>query len=566
VLANIKIGKKIGIVLGGTVLLLTGLSALSLWGLRVSQRLTEDTIDRLGKSQLAANVASEQANISIAIGKMVVAKNTSEALLKEEADCRKNRDTALAEFKARVNTPESIRHAAEMAEITVKRTEANDSIIAHIREGKYAEATQEYGLPLGKLSLRAKAKEASQFQMDKAAQNEKRRKQTSSIIWTALIGGSLLAIAGAIFGGFVLTRGIAAPLSGVVAHLGRIAEGDLSQDASPASQARGDEIGTLARAQQAMIAALRKMIQEIFGGIQVLSSSSAGLMSSSSQMTSGSRHASDKAHSVSAAAEQMSSNISSVAAGMEQTTANLAHVSSSTEQMTATIGEIAQNSEKARRITGEATRQADRITGQIDQLGVAAREIGKVTETITEISSQTNLLALNATIEAARAGSAGKGFAVVATEIKALAQQTAAATQDIKGRIASVQSATEGGIAEIGRVSQIILDVSAIVASIAAAIEEQAATAKDIARNIAEASVGVMDANTRVAETSHVSREIAKDIVSVDQSAREMAAGSDHVRSSADDLSRVADSLKAAVARFHVGTPLLENSLAKATG
>ena len=152
----------------------------------------------------------------------------------------------------------------------------------------------------------------------------------------------------------------------------------------------------------------------------------------------------------------MSSNITSVAAGMEQTTTNLSHVASATEQMTSTIGEIAQNSEKARRITDEATRQAARITEQIDQLGVAAREIGKVTETITEISSQTNLLALNATIEAARAGSAGKGFAVVATEIKALAQQTAAATEDIKGRIAGVQSATAGGITEIGKVSQII--------------------------------------------------------------------------------------------------------------
>ncbi len=69
-------------------------------------------------------------------------------------------------------------------------------------------------------------------------------------------------------------------------------------------------------------------------------------------------------------------------------------------------------------------------------LGRAAQEIGQVTETITSISAQTNLLALNATIEAARAGAAGKGFAVVANEIKELAQQTAAATEDIKRKIA----------------------------------------------------------------------------------------------------------------------------------
>jgi methyl-accepting chemotaxis protein len=178
----------------------------------------------------------------------------------------------------------------------------------------------------------------------------------------------------------------------------------------------------------------------------------------------------------------MSTNIASVAAGMEQTTSNLAHVSSATEHLTSMIGEIAQDSEKARRITKNATDQTLQVTEKINQLGRAAREIGKVTETIAQISSQTNLLALNATIEAARAGVAGKGFAVVATEIKALAQQTAAATEDIKTRIGGVQTATAMGIAEIGKVSQVISEVNAIVISIAAAIEEQSSATKEIAR------------------------------------------------------------------------------------
>jgi methyl-accepting chemotaxis protein len=399
--------------------------------------------------------------------------------------------------------------------------------------------------------LRAKATEASQWQEQLVAANEKTRGSTSRIIWVALALGCLLAVAGSVFGGAVLTRGIALPVAQVVTHLDQIAQGDLSRDAPADLQGRGDEIGTLARGMQTMTAALRNMIQEISSGIQVLSSSSAELMNTSTGMTSGSRNASDKAHSVAAAAEEMSSNIASVAEGMEQTTANLAHVAAATEQMTSTIGEIAQNSEKARRITGEATRQAAGITQQINELGMAAREIGKVTEAITQISAQTNLLALNATIEAARAGPAGKGFAVVATEIKALAQQTARATEDIKSRIAGVQSATAGGVAEIGKVSQVILEVSEIVASIAAAIEEQSIATRDIAQNIAEASGGVADANTRVSETSIVSREIAKDIAGVDHAAGEMSAGSDHVRASAGDLSTVAEALRATVGRFH---------------
>jgi methyl-accepting chemotaxis protein len=188
----------------------------------------------------------------------------------------------------------------------------------------------------------------------------------------------------------------------------------------------------------------------------------------------------------------------------------------------------------------------------MNQLGQAAREIGKVTETITEISSQTNLLALNATIEAARAGSAGKGFAVVANEIKELAQQTAAATEDIKSRIAGVQSSTAGSIAEIGKISQVIREVSDIVSTIAAAIEEQATVTKDIARNIGEATGGVRDANVRVAESSQVTQSIAQEIAGVDRATRTMADGSENVRASATDLSKLAEALQATVAKFQL--------------
>ncbi len=188
----------------------------------------------------------------------------------------------------------------------------------------------------------------------------------------------------------------------------------------------------------------------------------------------------------------------------------------------------------------------------MNQLGAAAQQISKVTESITEISSQTNLLALNATIEAARAGSAGKGFAVVANEIKELAKQTAAATEDIKSRIASVQSSTAGGIAEISKVSLVIHEISDIVSSIAAAIEEQSTVTRDISRHIAEASTGVQDANLRVAETSGATLEIAREIAGVDHATVEMADGSEQVKVSAIELSRVAEQLQAAMQRFRV--------------
>jgi chromosome segregation ATPase len=244
--------------------------------------------------------------------------------------------------------------------------------------------------------------------------------------------------------------------------------------------------------------------------------------------------------------------VASVAAGMEQTSANLSSVAVATEEMTATIGDIATNSEKARHITEQATRQATRISEQMNQLGAAAQEIGKVTETITDISSQINLLALNATIEAAHAGSTGKGFAVVANEIKELAQQTASATEDIKARVAGVQTSATGGISEIDKVGQVIREVSEIVTSIAAAIEEQSTVAKDIARNVAEASTGVRDANTRVSEASQATAQVTREIAGIDQVAARMAEGSEQVQGSATDLLKVAERLRATVAQFRI--------------
>jgi methyl-accepting chemotaxis protein len=351
------------------------------------------------------------------------------------------------------------------------------------------------------------------------------------------------------FGAYLFTKRIRGPLAEAVSVLQSVAKGDLRRDLQVTSN---DEIGDMAAAVRSMTASLRKTIGEIAGGVEVLACSTRKLSANSHGMAASSRNASDKAHSVAAAAEEMSANVVSVASGMDQAVSNLGNVATATEQMTATIGEIAGNSEKARRITADASSQATRITDQMNRLGEAAREIGKVTETINEISSQTNLLALNATIEAARAGSAGKGFAVVANEIKLLAQQTASATEDIKVRIGGVQSCAADGIAEVERVSRIIHEVSDLVSSIAAAIEEQTTVTKDIASNIAHASNGVGEAHGRVSQSSQVSMEIASDIAVVDQAAGQIAGSSEEVQATVVELSKLAETLKETVLLFQV--------------
>ena len=370
----------------------------------------------------------------------------------------------------------------------------------------------------------------------------------SVALFIALTGGLVLALALGL--SLPAISSITRPLGGIASRLEEIAQGDVSKEVVAKWRDRHDEIGVLGKATQSVSTNLRGMLRDLADGVQALASSSTEMSAIAGQMSSGAQETSSKSATVATAAEEMSANTASVAAGMEQATTNLSSVATATEEMSATIGEIASNSEKARAISAEAGSQAAGVAGLMKQLGSAAQEIGKVTETITSISSQTNLLALNATIEAARAGAAGKGFAVVANEIKELAQQTATATEEIKGRIAGIQNSTGAAIADVDKIAGVIREVGEIVATIATAIEEQASVTRDMARNIAEATGGVKDANQRVSQTAAVSQEIARDITVVNTASGEMTTASQQVQASAMDLSQLAEHLKAMVGRF----------------
>jgi methyl-accepting chemotaxis protein len=373
--------------------------------------------------------------------------------------------------------------------------------------------------------------------------------ETAIRVETIALVGMIAGLVLALVLGFVLTLSITRPLVKGVSFAQALSNGDLTQRLDINQK---DEVGMLAASLNLASGNLQQMFKQVADGVQTLSSASTELSAISRQMSQGAEATSGRANGVAAAAEQTSMNMGGVSAAMEQTTTNLATVATASEEMTSTIGEIASNAEKARMVTSQAVDSAKRVSGTMDTLGTAAKEIGKVTETISAISSQTNLLALNATIEAARAGAAGKGFAVVANEIKELARQTAEATEDIKARIEGIQASAGNAVVDIGSVAEVIRQVNEIVSSIAAAIEEQSAVTKDIAANVAQASQGVDDANRNVAEASKAVNSMAQDVSEVNQAAGEISSSSAQILMSAEDLSKLSEQLRALVERFKI--------------
>jgi methyl-accepting chemotaxis protein len=373
------------------------------------------------------------------------------------------------------------------------------------------------------------------------------RDATSAKIFIGVIMAIALVLAVSL--AFLIVRSITGPVSKAVAFAQTMAKGDFSTTLDIDQQ---DEIGLLAKSFNVMAEQVGTMLRAIGSDVNELTSSSNDMAAASSQISSSARDTADRSTTVAAATEEMSANIQSIAAAMEQSSCNVNMVASAAEEMTSTVGEIAQNAEKARSISEEAVTQSRLTSEKMALLGEAATKIGKVTETITDISEQTNLLALNATIEAARAGEAGKGFAVVANEIKELARQTASATVDIKNQISGMQTTTSATVEDIEKISTVIIEINSVINGIATAVEEQSAASSEIANNISQASQGIAEVNENAAQSTVVVADITRDIADINQQVKQVGDDSSHIRASARSVADLADHVNALMSKFKV--------------
>jgi methyl-accepting chemotaxis protein len=365
---------------------------------------------------------------------------------------------------------------------------------------------------------------------------------------TWLLGLSVLAIA-VVAGGtaWLIGRSISGPLGLLGARMKALAGGSL--DGEIPGVGRGDEVGQMAATVQIFkdnalrvrelekaeadtrerTAAERRAAMEGLAGdfersvngiVRSVSTAAAGMQTTAQSMTATASDASARAATVSAASQSSSNNVSTVA--------------SAAEELSSSVAEISRQVTRSSEIASKAVSDAERTNATVQVLSTGAEKIGEVVKLIYSIAAQTNLLALNATIEAARAGESGRGFAVVASEVKALANQTAKATEEISGQVAAMQQSTGDAVSAINGITQTIAQMSEITVTISAAIEEQGAATREIARNIQSVAAGSSEISSHIGGVTTAAEATGSAASTVLTNARELDNQSGMLRSAVD--------------------------------
>ena len=365
-----------------------------------------------------------------------------------------------------------------------------------------------------------------------------------------LLGLSILGIA-VVAGGiaWLIGRSISGPLDQLGSRMRELADGRLDGEIPGAG--RGDEIGAMAATvqifkdnalrvhelEQAETANARRAASErrtamenlaadfersVNGIVRSVASAAESMQHTAQSMTSTASAASTRASTVSAATRSANENVGTVAAAAEE--------------LSGSVNEISRQVARSSEIASKAVSDAERTNATVQVLSTGAEKIGEVVKLIHSIAAQTNLLALNATIEAARAGESGKGFAVVASEVKALANQTAKATEEISAQVAAMQTSTSDAVSAINGITQTIAQMSEITNSISTSIAQQGDATREIARNIQSVAAG--------------SNEISAHIGGVTQAAEATGTAASEVLASARELDGQSGLLRQAVDGF----------------
>ena len=376
-----------------------------------------------------------------------------------------------------------------------------------------------------------------------AQQTEENR--TLSFVLTCLGGLALLLC---VVGVIIIARSIARPLSVITTTIKKVAEG--ADHVEVPHTGRSDEIGALARAiqifQEAMArnrslnaqvsadsdarqdrsrhieASVEEFRQAIGAALGRLADNASAMRNTAQTISRVTSNARDQAMAASGATTQASGNVSAVAGAAEELSASVQEINRQVRHSVEAVDQTSQRTEKS--------------IGEIESLAAATQRIDGVLTLIQAIAEQTNLLALNATIEAARAGDAGRGFAVVAHEVKALAGQTAKATEEIGQNVGLIQASTRNAVESVREIGGAVRGINDITTAIAGAVGEQDSATREISANAQSAAQG--------------NAGLVTNITSLSAAIGETNTAAASVLSASDDLATMAETLSREVEKF----------------
>ncbi|VXB18947.1 methyl-accepting chemotaxis protein [Massilia sp. 9I] len=479
-LATPQTGTKLLGAFGIVSLLILILSAVALWRMQSTDRLTHDLVyDKLAKQQLSADLLGiERLNGSRAIA---IARSDSLELADYFGAQLAQGKKAAAGLEAKLaRMPLSAREAALVAEAD-RRKQTLDKVQAALFQAKELGQTQVveqlvggdwekgYQAYIGALAtlLTHETEEARRLAEESAAASSAGK----SLVLTLGVGA--LAIGAAM--AWILTRNIVGPLRQAAALAEQVAHGDLRP---VIRHGRHDEIGRLFDALNGMTGGVSVTVSQVMQGAHAIDTASSDIA--------------DGNQDLAQRTERQAAAIRQTVGAMDDLGEAIARNNASARAAHA----------MARSASSVAVRSAEAVEQVVARMGAikeSSERIVDITAMIDSIAFQTNILALNAAVEAARAGAEGRGFAVVAAEVRNLAQHSATAAKEIKKLIGESTQEIAAGTDIAGAAGETmravlahVHDVAGLLDTIHTASSEQAGGVAQVSQAIAE-----MDESTR---------------------------------------------------------------------
>jgi len=512
-LANLKIGTRLGLGFGLLCVLLVCMIVMSTTMLgRINAGTDEIVNNRMPKLEMTGHLLGQVDVIAIALRNMMLNEERSDRSKQVEAiaAARKAIDADLAHLDKTLQNPQARALLERMKQQAGRYAQGQQQLIKLVNDGLDEEARQYLAEEMRprlaelKKDINEQAALQKSIAMDKAGEAQRTYDNTVRMMWA--LGALALAMAAGV--AWWITRSITRPVQRALEVANTVAAGDLSSRIEVTTR---DEAGQLLQALKAMNENLARTVGTVRSGTDAITGA---------------------ASEVAAGSQDLSSRTEQQASSLEET-------ASSMEELTSTVKQNADNARQANVLAEAASQVALRggavigqVVGTMSDIDASAGKISDIIGVIDGIAFQTNILALNAAVEAARAGEQGRGFAVVATEVRNLAQRSAAAAKEIKALINDSTDKVANGsklVAEAGATMQEIVDsvrrVTDIMGEITSASQEQTA--------------GIEQINGAVVEMDHVTQQNAALV-------EEAAAAAEAMKDQAAKLS-------AAMAAFRIG-------------